>query len=221
MSFSSQIKNIRFEKKLSQAHVAALLGVAKSTYSLYESGKREPDIKKIKLLAQILNVSTDTLFELSSFSDEETDIIEKYRSLNEKSKSSVKNFLNHEYSFSSGKVRYIIPYCDLPASAGTGQFWDSSSYSEYELPYAPPENANILVRVSGNSMEPMFFDGDKLFVQRQTSLNYGEIGLFAIGSDVFVKEYTPEGLKSINPDYSLIKNKNIICLGKVLDKLKG
>lgn len=36
-------------------------GVAKSTYSLYESGNREPNVQNIKKIADILGVSADEL----------------------------------------------------------------------------------------------------------------------------------------------------------------
>lgn len=41
--------------------MAENIGVAKSTYSLYESGKREPNVDTIKKIASSLNVSADTL----------------------------------------------------------------------------------------------------------------------------------------------------------------
>ncbi len=59
--FYENLKKARKAAGLSQIAVADQLGVAKSTYSLYESGKREPDVPKIKKLAQILGVSSDVL----------------------------------------------------------------------------------------------------------------------------------------------------------------
>ena len=62
--FFENLKDARISAGLSQKEVAEQLGVAKSSYSLYESGKREPDVDKIKKLAQILGVSSDTLLGL-------------------------------------------------------------------------------------------------------------------------------------------------------------
>jgi len=62
--FYENLKNARLAKKISQKDVATLLGVAKSTYSLYESGGREPNVETIKKIASILNVSADTLLGL-------------------------------------------------------------------------------------------------------------------------------------------------------------
>ena len=41
--------------------MAESIGVAKSTYSLYESGNREPNVQTIKKIADVLNVSADEL----------------------------------------------------------------------------------------------------------------------------------------------------------------
>ena len=59
--FFENLKEARINAGLSQKEVAEQLGVAKSSYSLYESGAREPDVTKIKKLAQILGVSSDAL----------------------------------------------------------------------------------------------------------------------------------------------------------------
>lgn len=59
--FYENLKDARISAGLSQKDVAEQLGVAKSTYSLYESGKREPDVSRIKKLAEVLGVSSDAL----------------------------------------------------------------------------------------------------------------------------------------------------------------
>ena len=61
MCFFNNLKQCRLNKNLSQKELAESIGVAPSTYSLYESGKREPDVEKIKLLSEILDVTADYL----------------------------------------------------------------------------------------------------------------------------------------------------------------
>lgn len=62
--FNLNLKEARLKKGVSQKEVAEKIGVAKSTYSLYESGNREPNVQTIKKIADTLNVSTDTLLGL-------------------------------------------------------------------------------------------------------------------------------------------------------------
>lgn len=63
-NFYENLKNARLQSGLTQNDVAERIGVAKSTYSLYESGNREPNVNTIKKLARVLDVSADTLLGL-------------------------------------------------------------------------------------------------------------------------------------------------------------
>ena len=63
--FNDNLKEARLRSGLSQKEVAENIGVAKSTYSLYESGNREPNVNTIKKIADCLNVSADTLLGLN------------------------------------------------------------------------------------------------------------------------------------------------------------
>lgn len=63
MAFHEQIKKVRKIKKMTQIEMAKALEVDTSTYSLYEAGKREPNIDKIRRICNILNVSSDFVLE--------------------------------------------------------------------------------------------------------------------------------------------------------------
>lgn len=60
-NFNENLKEARIKSGLSQKEVSENIGVAKSTYSLYESGNRGPNVNTIKKIADVLNVSVDTL----------------------------------------------------------------------------------------------------------------------------------------------------------------
>lgn len=94
-AFHENLKTAREKSGLNQKEVADKIGVAKSTYSLYESGKREPGVPTIKKIADVLNVSADGLLGIESsepttiaahkeggnFTPEELDKIEEYKRL--------------------------------------------------------------------------------------------------------------------------------------------
>lgn len=69
--FFENLKRIRIAKGYSQKEFAEKLGVAKSTYCMYESGTREPNVQTIKRISELLNVPTD---ELLGLDDESTTI---------------------------------------------------------------------------------------------------------------------------------------------------
>ena len=65
-NFNENLKASREKRGMTQKEVADTIGVAKSTYSLYESGNREPNVQTIKKIADTLNVSADDLLGLSN-----------------------------------------------------------------------------------------------------------------------------------------------------------
>lgn len=76
MGFSEKLKIARKKMGYTQQFVADKMGITKSTYCGYETGKRQPDVKKIKQLAEILNTTGDELLEINVSSNVETDICE-------------------------------------------------------------------------------------------------------------------------------------------------
>ena len=53
-NFNENLRIARERKGISQKDMAENIGVAKSTYSLYESGNREPGVPIIKKIANVL-----------------------------------------------------------------------------------------------------------------------------------------------------------------------
>ena len=56
-----KLKEERKKRNLTQADMAARLGMKRSTYSLYESGKREPNIDSLQEIASKLGTTLDEL----------------------------------------------------------------------------------------------------------------------------------------------------------------
>lgn len=59
--FSDNLRKARISAGLTQKDVADRIGAAKSTYSLYESGKREPSLLTVKKITEAIGTSGDTL----------------------------------------------------------------------------------------------------------------------------------------------------------------
>lgn len=75
--FSRNLSAKRIENELSQKAMSEAVGVAQSTYSLYEKGAREPNIGKIVKIAEVLSVSVDELFGVTSANDSLFELINK------------------------------------------------------------------------------------------------------------------------------------------------
>lgn len=61
VNFGDTLKRLRTSKQLTQRELAENLYCSESTISLYESGKREPDLKTLIKLASFFEVSVDYL----------------------------------------------------------------------------------------------------------------------------------------------------------------
>jgi len=95
MNIYERLKGLREDRDLKQSEVAELINTTQSYYAQYENGKRQIPFERMIELSKIFNVSLDYLacqtndkrgLTRSELSDEETDIIKKFRSLNEKRK---------------------------------------------------------------------------------------------------------------------------------------
>ena len=70
MAFPEQLKKARLAIGYTQQQVADAMGITNSTYCGYETGKRQPDVAKIKQLAKIIHTSGDVLLD-TGFQKEE------------------------------------------------------------------------------------------------------------------------------------------------------
>lgn len=108
---------------------------------------------------------------------------------------------------------------DNPASAGTGAYLDGD-YAETVRVKATAETlgADFAIRVSGNSMEPRFRNGDIVLVSKEP-VEIGETGIFVYEGDGYIKLLGEDCLISINPAYPNIPIKDrdsFFCQGKVV-----
>lgn len=168
----------------------------------------------------------------TAISTEELARIKKYRVLDTHGKKVVDTALDLEYDRMThiesreekGWITYINLY-DLAVSAGTGEPLGDTDYkTRIEIPTEQvPENAHCCLRVNGDSMEPAYKDGDIVFVQRQDEpVREGEIGVFSLNGEGYMKRLGDKELESLNPKYPAIPIRqydDLRCFGRVLGKL--
>jgi transcriptional regulator with XRE-family HTH domain len=59
--FSDNFKALRVRHNFTQQELAKKLGVSKSTISMYENGNRTPDFETLEAIADLFNVSIDSI----------------------------------------------------------------------------------------------------------------------------------------------------------------
>lgn len=113
--------------------------------------------------------------------------------------------------------RFPVPYYLQASSAGYGEWAESGYAEEIDLVKRPPFGTSFIVPVNGDSMEPTYPDGCKVFVRRQTEIRVGEVGIFFMDGKQWIKELGEGELISHNPAYpTRPMTDDICCQGLVL-----
>ena len=80
---------------------------------------------------------------------------------------------------------------DSPASAGTGSWLEEQNFEIMSFPAAVvPAKADFGIRISGDSMEPAYHDGQYVWVEQCEELNPGEVGIFIYDGESYIKSYS-------------------------------
>ncbi len=114
-------------------------------------------------------------------------------------------------------------YYDHAASAGTGQYLNDVQVEKIELPV--DYDADFVIPVYGDSMEPKYHSGDYVFVKLSVELTDGDIGVFEYYGDAYIKQLliNDEGafLHSLNqcgdyPDIPIDRDSDFRIIGEVM-----
>ncbi len=229
MPLQQQIKKARKRSKITQGDLAKMLGKTKHGISNWERGDNKPDADTILSLCRLLDSNPNELLDwqdentLSSF---ERFHIEKYRSLSPWEQNIVDDlinkFLDHATVAEEEVPVYLtIPFFQVSPAAGAGNYLNDDMATEtVQLPDTP-ENRKVdfILRVDGHSMEPNYMDGELVKIVSQPSIGIGEVGIFIVDGNSFIKEYRANSLHSLNPEYPDIMftpEMDIRCVGKVI-----
>lgn len=239
------IKQLRQNKKLTMQEVAEKSGVSYSAYQKYEAGIRELGAKSLKKLADFYNVSTDYILgrpnakvpknpidEIETINEMEKNLIKEWLALDENSRRSFLEMLKkvslkdeEKDEPTIEKAKYLLKHLSChKVSAGFGfNLNDDDNWQEAEV-YEVPEvhTADFAVEVDGDSMEPIYCDGDILLVKSTPVIDRGDVGVFTLNSCGYVKKLGENQLISYNDKYDPInfsvEEDDIICWGKVIGK---
>ena len=170
MSIGDKIREYRLLRGMTQQDIADALGESSGrvVYN-WEKGIGRPDCEKIARLCELLDVSADELIGCKSMVGRPTAVewetLQKYRALDEHGRELVDYVIDSEYKrmttiAKNPKVRMLrMEWYTLPASAGTGNLLEDSPKEELLVPESnEAERADFVITVSGDSMEPTFYD---------------------------------------------------------------
>lgn len=92
-----------------------------------------------------------------------------------------------------------VPTSYIRAAAGVGNFMDDENFEDKEYPEsAVPAGTDFALFVDGESMAPIYINGQVVFVQQTGTIKPGQVGIFSIDNEVVIKIYDEQ-----EPDSSI------------------
>ena len=220
--------------------VTEILHLSSSKVTAWKNGSI-PKYEILNSIADYFNVSVGTLFDgieknspANQLTADEQELLDIYNSLSPKSQGRLRERAEVLAELEAPVVKepepeqetIFIEYSTLKVSAGTGEPLIDDTYHDFLKVKRSDltEEANFAVQISGNSMLPRFKDKEWVLVRSQPDVEIGEIGIFIIDGNGYIKERAADRLVSINPEYDDIffkENQDIKCKGLVIGTLES
>ncbi len=229
--YGKTIREARQRKGMLQSQLAERLNVSPNLVGHWEKGRARPDLNLIPQLCGALGISLEAFFtgraKKSDPCPEEQRLLSLYRMLPEADRLSLCWSLEKLLELRNEELRKRcrdgfrrIFLNDQTAAAGAGTALDSAAGEQVFVRIGRMSaRAREIIRVNGDSMLPMFEDGQLVYVEEAARLHPGEVGVFVVNGTGYIKEYQDGRLHSINPAYRdilLSEEDDIRCFGRVL-----
>lgn len=193
------LKKYRNKAGLTQRQLADVVGVKHNTISDWESGRTSPDTDDIVLLCETLMISADALLGTV-----------------------------HDYSLDA--INNIVPIktkkIPMLGTIAAGEPIYADEDFEYYVECGIDIRADFALKICGDSMINIRInDGDIVFIQKQPTVNQGEVAAVLIDDEATLKRFRQYGnhvvLQSENPaypdyEYDLSDGVNVRILGRAV-----
>lgn len=226
-------KNIRKflnDSNMSQKKLAELINIKPSTLSDYLNLRSNPSHGVIQRIADVFEVGKS---DIDTTYKDDNDITSIYNKLTPPRQENVLNYANEQLGEQNSKGDNVVDINSYKqektpvnvngcVSAGVGErLHDETLFTE--MVKGPIPTHDLALKVNGDSMEPMFKDGEIIFVEKTHNIKNGQIGIFIIEEEAYVKKVFVEDdrltLVSLNKDYDdlhFYRNESVRLIGKVI-----
>lgn len=199
----NRIRELRKKRCMTMKELGAVVGLAESTISQYETGKREPDNETLLRLGEFFNTSVDYLLGRETATDGPPDP-------------------------SVPGSKWIPVIGTIPAGTPVEAIEEILDYEEIS-PQMASQGEHFALKIKGQSMEPKISDSDVVIVRKQDDCDSGDVAVVLVnGDEATVKRIKkePSGIMLIpsNPAYEpkfysneQVKNLPVRIIGKVVE----
>lgn len=232
--FYDQLKQACKENGTSITAVLKKIGVGTANGTYWKNGSI-PSSDIVVQLSEFLNVSTDYLLkgidssmQQQRLSEIEQELINIFKQLSQNNKMRLLGKaemlleLETEKEEKQQEQTITITSSEYRVSAGRGVLLGDDNLTEITVPDTPEaRKADFALTICGDSMEPIYHDGDVVLVRKMPGVEIGEIGIFYVDGGGYIKKYGGDRLISLNSAYDdilLNENTEIRCFGKVIGR---
>lgn len=222
MEIGKRMKSRRKELKLTADQIAKAIGVSRSNVYRYENGDIENlPLEILKPLSSILKTTPQYLM---GWDDNiSADFATIYNQLEPSRQEKVYNYANNQLIEQNQVQEATTVYVTSKLSAGPGVIdLDPTNVEEVQYDGYVPRH-DLAFQVAGDSMEPLFEDGEIVFVERTEDIYSGQVIAVQINEESFIKKAYIENdqlrLVSLNSMYDDILadgTDNIRVVGRVI-----
>lgn len=236
MDFKQRLSDLLVQNNHSQAELARFVGVKNNTVNDWINKGTSPKIENLYRITEFFDISFDNLFtntetSSNSLSEDEVELLKYYNQLpvNEKNRligrAEAIAEMYAEVISEPVPTMIVIKHSVYSVSAGTGDMLDTDEWDTIDVPDSPEaRKADFCLTIHGNSMEPVYYNGDIVLVKEQQSVEKGQIGIFIIEGCGYIKKFGGDRLISLNEEYDDIllsdyDPEDIRCSGLVIGRV--
>ena len=225
-----RIRHYREKLGMEQKALATMVGVTANAVSNWERGRARPDVNLLPNICEALQITLYQLYGLDDPSVKYTaveDIIENYRQLTPGHQYALRamaqNLLQVQQAEGCREIHKLTRFeHQLAAGIGDPNEFEDSGTPIYVYDDSLTCRADCVFTVNGDSMEPDYPDGCMVLVKRISDsgeLTPGDIGVFMIDNETYIKEYREDGLHSLNPAYPVMRFsdfEHVYLIGRII-----
>ncbi len=225
------INKLKKEKGITNAQLANMSGITLSTLDKITAGiNTNPKLDTLQAICRALGCRLDDFDDTPekiapAYTAEALSIAKKYDALDEWGRDAVKGLVNIEYTRCTALESeeeqddncIYLPLSEQPASAGTGTYLGPEAFTPIKvIANDKTRRADFCVRVQGDSMEPIYFDGDIVMISKERP-GYNGIGLVTLDGCGYIKRMGMGVLESENKKYAPIPlDESVVVNGRAV-----
>lgn len=235
MDWFENLRDLKAKSNMSMREIAIKSGIPEPTLEkIFSGATKSPGVNTIQSLVHALGYTLNDIDSGSNkknappYSSEAMKLAKDYDGLDKHGQKIVRLVADEELARCTeqaqaislqepAEIIYTVPGYTLPMSAGLGEPAGQEPPEDFALKKAPPRGTSYIARVHGRSMEPSFYDGELVFVHASEEIPAGQIGVFYMDGQQWVKELGEGELISHAPGYApRPMTEDVRCQGLVL-----